>query len=199
MTAQRPAMDKEPEREQAENLPENDVVAVLLRQHAEIRALFGEVRSAEDDQKKDAFDRLRALLAVHETAEEMVVRPVAQDMAGKEETDARNQEEHEANKTLSHLENLDVTSQEFEAKLAQFEQAVLSHAQHEEMEEFPALRKGCTPEQLQKMGKRLAAVEKLAPTHPHPTTAGSPMAQWTVGPFASVLDRARDALSSSRA
>ncbi|WP_326808284.1 MULTISPECIES: hypothetical protein [unclassified Streptomyces] len=48
-----------------------------------------------------------------------------------------------------------------------------------------------------KMGKRLLAVEKAAPTHPHPSAAGSTAMQWATGPFASVLDRARDAVSSS--
>ena len=41
------------------------------------------------------------------------------------------------------------------------------------------------------------AAEKTAPTHPHPSTAGSPAAQWAVGPFASLVDRARDAIKNA--
>ena len=48
------------------------------------------------------------------------------------------------------------------------------------------------------MGAVLRAVEKIAPTHPHPFTAGSPIAQWMVGPWASVIDRARDAIKGAR-
>jgi hypothetical protein len=47
------------------------------------------------------------------------------------------------------------------------------------------------------MGKVLRAAEKTAPTHPHPSTAGSPIAQWMVGPWASVIDRARDAIKAA--
>jgi hypothetical protein len=47
------------------------------------------------------------------------------------------------------------------------------------------------------MGKQILAAEAVAPTHPHPSAAGSPVAQWTVGPFASIVDRTRDAISSA--
>ncbi|CAL9325280.1 hypothetical protein [Streptomyces sp. SudanB52_2052] len=92
---------------------------------------------------------------------------------------------------------MDLSSREFDVQFAQFEQEVLAHARHEEAEEFPALESGCTPEQRQTMGRRLLTAERIAPTHPHPTAAGSPALQWTIGPFASLLDRARDAFSTT--
>ncbi|PNG18170.1 hemerythrin domain-containing protein [Streptomyces cahuitamycinicus] len=197
MSAQYPEMDDDPRRDKAAGKEKDDVVAILLQQHARIRELFGEISGAEGDRKKEVFNELRGLLAVHETAEEMIVRPAAKDVAGDEEAGARNAEEKEANKALARLEKLDVNSPEFDVQLAQFQQDVLSHAQHEETEEFPALESGCTPEQRRTMGRRLLTAEKLAPTHPHPTAAGSPAMQWTLGPFASLLDRARDAFSTS--
>lgn len=69
--------------------------------NARIRGLFGEVRGAEGARKQDAFNELRGLLAVHETAEEMIVRPAAKDTAGEDEAHARNAEEREANKVLA--------------------------------------------------------------------------------------------------
>lgn len=197
MSTEFPGMGEESQRGQASHMPRNDVVAILLQQHSRIRALFSEVKAAEGDRKKDLFNELRGLLAVHETAEEMVVRPAAKNTAGKEEADARNTEEKEANKVLAQLEKMDLSSSEFDARFARFEQDVLAHARHEETEEFPALESGCTSEQRQTMGKRLLTAEKMAPTHPHPTAAGSPVMQWTLGPFASLLDRARDAFSTA--
>ncbi len=185
------------ERQEAARLPEGDVVAILLEQHARIRDLFTDVRSAEGTHKQHAFDELRALLAVHETAEEMIVRPVAEDTVGKQEAEARNHEEEEANKVLARLEKMDVTSPEFDAQLAAFERSVAAHAEHEEREEFPGIRAGRSEDQLRKMGTRLRAAEKIAPTHPHPSAAGSPAAQWTVGPFASLVDRTRDAINEA--
>ncbi|WP_405984402.1 hemerythrin domain-containing protein [Streptomyces sp. NBC_00872] len=185
------------ERRMAAEMPKDDVVAILLRQHARIRDLFTEVRKAQGQAKRQAFEELRALLAVHETAEEMIVRPVAKETAGKKEADARNQEEKEANKVLAHLEKMDVADPRFDVQLADFERSVIEHATHEEREEFPAVRGGRSEDQLRDMGRRLRAAEKIAPTRPHPMVAGSPLAQWTVGPFASLVDRTRDAITRS--
>ncbi|MGI5346875.1 hemerythrin domain-containing protein [Streptomyces sp. CA-250714] len=187
----------EQERAEAESMPSDDVVGVLLKQHARIRDLFQAVRSGPADEREERFRELRALLAVHETAEEMIVRPAAKKAAGEREAAARNEEEKEANKVLAELEKLEFGSEKFADMLADFEQSVSDHAEHEEQEEFPALRTRLSQEDRTKMGKRLLAVEKTAPTHPHPTAAGSPALQWTMGPFASVLDRARDAVSST--
>lgn len=187
----------EQERAEAEKLPSEDVVGVLLEQHARIRDLFAAVRGGPAEQREERFRELRALLAVHETAEEMIVRPAAKKTAGEQEAEARNEEEKEANKVLAELDKLEVGSERFTRLLADFEQSVSDHAEHEEQEEFPALRTRLSEEDRTKLGKRILAVEKTAPTRPHPTAAGSPALQWTVGPFASVLDRARDAVSST--
>ena len=88
------------ERQEAARLPEGDVVRVLLEQHARIRDLFAEVKNSQGEQKQSRFDELRALLAVHETAEEIIVRPTAKSTAGEAEADARNHEEAEANHVL---------------------------------------------------------------------------------------------------
>ncbi|MFD7511151.1 hemerythrin domain-containing protein [Streptomyces sp. NPDC059853] len=186
------------EREQAGQLPEGDVVGMLLEQHARIRDLFTQVRAAHGDDRREAFDQLRVLLAVHETAEEMIVRPVAKKTAGAAEAEARNQEEAEANKVLAQLEKMDLESAEFERKFAEFERAVAEHADQEEREEFPAIRAGRSEDQLKQMGSSLRVAEATAPTHPHPTAAGKPAAQWAVGPFVSMVDRTRDAINAAR-
>ncbi|MFJ5228498.1 hemerythrin domain-containing protein [Kitasatospora sp. NPDC088391] len=178
--------------------PREDVVDVLLVQHERIRWLFGQVRTAHGAERKEAFDRLRMLLAVHETGEELVVRPAAKKAAGEPEAAARNAEEAEANRALLELERLDVDSPEFDARLVAFQQAVEEHARHEETEEFPALRAAYDTDRRRAMGRRLLAAERLAPTHPHPGTAGKPALQWAVGPFASLLDRAKDAYAAHR-
>jgi len=186
------------ERAEAAKLPGDDIIGMLLQQHARIRDLFAEVDKKKGEQKEAAFEELRAVLAVHETAEEMILRPVSSRTAGRQTADARNQEEQEATKILSALERLDVASAEFDALLAEFEKDVIQHAESEENEEFPAVRDGCDEDQLQAMGRQFRQAEKLAPTHPHPTAAGSPAAQWIAGPFASLVDRVRDTLDAER-
>jgi hemerythrin superfamily protein len=177
--------------------PQGDMIEILLEQHQHIRELFKQVKAAKGERKQRAFDELRALLAVHETAEEMVLRPLSSKDAGAEVADARNEEEREATRALTVLEMMDVTSAEFDQDFAAFERAVLDHARHEEKDEFPLVRAREDPDALLAMGRTLRAVERAAPTHPHPSTAGSPMAQWAVGPFASMVDRTLDAFKNA--
>ena len=185
------------DRMKAAELPEGDVIRILLEQHARIRELFSDVKSAEGEHKEQAFDELRALLAVHETAEEMVVRPVSKSVAGASVADSRNEEEEEANKVLKELESLDCSSAEFDKLLADFEKSVDEHAEKEESEEFPAILAECDEAKRASMGKQVKAAESVAPTHPHPSTAGSPGAQWAVGPFASLVDRTKDLIKKA--
>jgi hypothetical protein len=87
-------------------------------------------------------------------------------------------------------------SGEFTQEIAKFEQAVINHAEREETEEFPFIRSARSHDQLVNLAGKLIAAEKTAPTHPHPSAAGSTTAQRTMGPFASLVDRARDAIGS---
>jgi len=135
---------------------------------------------------------------MHETAEEMVLRPVTSKIAADGVADARNAEEQEANEVLQKLEKVDPDSDEFAREFADLKASVDAHAESEEHEEFPAVLDQCDADQRRSMGRRMEAVEKVAPTRPHPSAAGSPAKQWTVGPFAALVDRARDALQSVR-
>lgn len=189
--------DATEDRQLADRLPEGDVVRVLLEQHARVRELFSEVKSASGEEKKQLFDELRALLAVHETAEEMVLRPVSSAVAGQAVADARNEEEARANSTLAELEKVDSSTAEFDRMLAELESAVDEHARLEESEEFPEILEACDAEQRRGLGLQVQAAASIAPTHPHPSTAGSPTAQWVAGPFASMVDRTRDALRAA--
>lgn len=183
------------DRAKAAQLPEGDVIRILLEQHARVRDLFAQIQDAPAGDRSDLFDELRALLAVHETAEEMVLRPKAEDDEWKRVASDRNEEENEANQVLADLEGLDTASEAFLDKLTAFEKAVDQHAEAEENEEFPRVLESLDVDERQKLGKRLQAVEKMAPTHPHPSAAGSPAAVALTGPFAGMVDRVRDALS----
>jgi hypothetical protein len=185
--------DADNERATAAGMPAGSVISVLLEQHAKIRDGFAAVQSTTGAQRQAAFDDLRELLAIHEGGEEMVLRPVSRKDAGAEVADARNKEESEAAHVLAGLEKLDVSDERFLTELAEFEKAVSDHAAHEEREEFPAVQAAHTVEELRELGDKLIKAEAKAPTHPHPTAAGSPAAQRVVGPFAALLDKARDA------
>ncbi|WP_051807164.1 hemerythrin domain-containing protein [Streptomyces sp. NRRL F-2664] len=172
-----------------------DVVALLVRQHGQIHSLFDEVRLAEGEARKDAFQRLVRLLAVHETAEEEVVHPHARGAfeGGDDVVQERLAEENAAKEVLSALEDLDTGDPRFMPKLLSLRDAVLVHARAEERYEFARLRRSSSPARLMAMAKAVRAAEKLAPTHPHPGVE-SATANMAVGPLAALVDRTRDAI-----
>ncbi|MEU4894191.1 hemerythrin domain-containing protein [Streptomyces sp. NPDC044780] len=172
---------------------EDDVVALLMRQHGDIRNLFDEVERATGDQRQDAFRRLVRLLAVHETAEEEVVHPVARRSfdGGEGVVEDRLREERQAKEKLSRLDEMDTGSPEFLPLLRELRTEVMEHARAEERYEFIQLRRRTDPGQLATMAKAVRAAEAMAPTRPHPgaETAAKNIA---LGPMAATIDRARD-------
>jgi hemerythrin superfamily protein len=177
----------------------DDVVKFLRDQHNLIKDMFEEVLSANDPKAREkAFVDLRQLLAVHETAEEMVVHPRARNEIadGNEIVEARLEEEHVAKQQLSKLESMDVSSKEFLTELTKFRDAVIDHAEHEENEEFNKLQRKLDSDDLGRMAKAVQAAEAIAPTRPH-AGVESAKANFAVGPFASMLDRARDLIGAA--
>ncbi|MBV9088642.1 MAG: hemerythrin domain-containing protein [Mycobacteriaceae bacterium] len=173
-----------------------DVVAFLKDQHDQIKRLFAQTLDATDTESGDkAFFELRRLLAVHETAEEMVVHPLARRTIafGEGIVDARLKEENEAKHQLASIEKMDVGSTEFGQALAQLQSAVLEHARHEEVEEFTKLSEDLDEGNLKRAATMVRMAERMAPTRPHPGVELATV-NMAVGPFAAMLDRARDAL-----
>jgi hemerythrin superfamily protein len=145
--------DPAEDREKAAKLPEGDLVRILLEQHAAVKDLFADVEAASGAQRMALFEQLVAMLKAHETAEEAVVRPVAAQTAGEDEAAARNTEEAEADAAVAALLELDVDSAEFAAQFADFKQAVDTHAEAEENEEFPTLQTGLDAKKRQDLGQ----------------------------------------------
>ena len=173
----------------------HDVVDLLLGQHMQIRDLFVEVEVATGERRKDAFQRLVRLLAVHETAEEQLVHPMVRQAVegGDAIVEDRLAEEHDAKKALSELEDLGPDSQEFLPKLLLLRDSVIAHASAEEAYEFRYLRRSADAARLRAMRAMVVAIEAVAPTHPHPGVE-SAKANTLVGPVAAVFDRAKDLL-----
>ncbi|OBI45545.1 hemerythrin [Mycobacterium kyorinense] len=176
-----------------------DVVEFLVGQHQQIKDLFAETLKADGAARKEPFIKLRRLLAVHETAEEEIVHPRAKRKLtnGKDVVTARLDEEHEAKKTLAQLEKLDVSSPEFVTELTKFRDAVVRHADQEEKQEFAKLQQELSSDELEKMGRAAKLAQAIAPTRPH-AGVESQVANLMAGPFAAMLDRARDIITGKR-
>lgn len=173
-----------------------DVIAILLQDHQEVRQLFTRIASGTGKAKEDAFHELVFELARHETAEEEVVYPVLrrEGDAGESVAKARIKEEEDANKLLAELEKTEIGSASFEEKFEKLRTAVLAHAEAEEADVFPRLRQSCDAAKLNSMGRVLEMAKKTAPTHPHPNVPGTATANLVAGPIAAIVDRTRDAI-----
>lgn len=171
-----------------------DVVDLLVEQHERIRGLFERVADATPGpERQRSFTELRQLLAVHETAEEMVVHPAMRRFGANDVVDARLSEEHDAKEVLSELDGMDPADPTFDERFATLRTMVLEHAEAEERDEFPLLREHAGSTERALMRRAVQAAEMTAPTRPHPGVE-SLTANLVAGPAASVVDRARDAV-----
>jgi hemerythrin superfamily protein len=170
-----------------------DAIEFLHRQHEQVRGLLDDVLSAQGEERQQSFDSVREMLARHETAEEMILRPLTRKAPGGDEVaQGRMDEENEAKEVLADLEKMDVASPEFASRFSEFRQSVLAHAEAEETLEFPLLRQNTDAEALRQARDRVQRAEAMAPTHPHPSAKTTAL-NYVAGPFGAMLDRARDA------
>jgi hemerythrin superfamily protein len=175
----------------------SDVVSFLKSQHQDIKAMLEKVLSTSGTAREKAFFDLRRTIAVHETAEEEIVHPAARKILpnGNAIVEARLHEENQGKQALANLEKLEVNSAAFEERFKDFQKAVLAHAEAEEKEEFEKLGNSLEPARLESMRKAVELAESVAPTRPHPGIE-SQAANILSGPFASMVDRTRDAFSA---
>ncbi|MEH0982486.1 hemerythrin domain-containing protein [Micromonospora sp. CPCC 205556] len=175
--------------------PEEDVVDLLLAQHAQVEQLFLLVIGSTGDTRREAFDDLVKLLAAHETAEEEVIHPLARTLPGGNDAlvDDRLDEERQAKETLRTLIAGGVDADGFDTGIILLRDAVLTHARYEERYEFPQLRQHVPAGRLRALAATVRAAEATAPTRPHPG-AQSAKGNLAAGPALAVIDRVRDAI-----
>lgn len=177
-----------------------DVVDLLLEQHNEIKSLFTRVASARGGKKRELFEDLVRLLAVHETAEEEVVHPMARKEidGGDQIVDRRLEEESEAKQALADLYDLGVDHDDFDSRLVALANDVNEHASREENDEFPSLRRKLSAEKLRQMAGAVRAAEATAPTRPHPAAGESAVSNLLTGPPLAIFDRVQDGVRDWR-
>ena len=148
--------DADRDRAESAAFPQDDVISVLYRQHADIRDALARVQKSSAQERPGEFEAVKALIKAHESAEEKLIRPVTGQVAGGV-AEARNAEEAQADTVIAQLSALDVSSSEFESTLAEFVKAVGQHAEAEEHEEFPLIEQNTTPEKRRELGAAFLA------------------------------------------
>lgn len=175
---------------------DQDVTDLLREQHHTIRALIAQVRDSSGDARRDSFEALVRLLAVHETSEELVVHPTAATTGdeGRRVVEARKREEDAAKKQLAELESLGPTHDRFVEHFEPFAAAVEAHARAEEETVFLLIDEHVDQDRRDGMATVLRAAQTVAPTHAHRAAPEGALGNLVVGPWLAVVDRVRDAI-----
>ena len=178
---------------------QRDVIEILEQDHREVEQMFQELeslRGASTDEakqrRKDLADQVTIELVRHSVAEEVLVYPNVEDKVGKDEVEHAREEHAEAEETLARLEKLDADDPRFDDELATLMREIREHIAEEEGQMFAHMRQVIDQDELRKLGARVEAFKKVAPTRPHPNVPNEPLPRLAAGPAASLFDRIRD-------
>ena len=178
---------------------QRDVIEVLEHDHREVEQMFAELESLRGASTEEAKSRRKALtdqvtieLVRHSVAEEVLVYPHVEDEVSAEEAEHARKEHAEAEETLKRLEKLDPDDPAFEHELATLIAEIRHHIEDEEGQMFAHMRQVIDSDELEKLGGRVEAFKKVAPTRPHPNVPNEPLPRMAAGPAASLFDRMRD-------
>src|SRR3954452_19329577 len=100
--------------------PGGDVIDILISDHRDVTALIGEIRTVQDPMiRRDLTDTAISELVRHAVAEEMYVYPAMRKYLtdGEKAVEHDIQEHKELEEAMKQLEDVDVSSAEFEAAL----------------------------------------------------------------------------------
>ena len=175
-----------------------DVVDELTADHREATALLDQILSTSDPQtRRDMADTVITELVRHSVAEEMYVYPVMRDSVpgGAEEVEHDVEEHKELEQTMKALEDVDVSSPEFDERLRKLETILADHVQDEESEQFPEMRRRVPREELVELAGKVETAKKLAPTRPHPSAPHSELFHKIAGPGVGLVDRVKDMIT----
>lgn len=183
---------------------QRDVIEVLEHDHREVEQMFDELeslRGADTDEatarRKQLADQVTIELVRHSVAEEVLVYPEVEEKISAEEAEHARKEHAEAEETLQKLEKLDSDDPAFDEELGTLMREIRHHIEEEEGETFAHMRQALDADELRKLGGRVEAFKKVAPTRPHPNVPNEALPRMAAGPAASLFDRMRD-LASGR-
>jgi hypothetical protein len=179
---------------------QRDVIEVLEQDHREVEEMFSELESlrgasTEEDKsrRKAVTEQVTIELVRHSVAEEVLVYPKVERQVSAEEVEHARKEHAEAEETMQRLEELDADDPAFDDELATLMAEIRHHIEDEESQMFAHMRQVIDADELRKLGRRVEAFKKVAPTRPHPNVPNEPLPRTAAGPAASLFDRMRDA------
>ncbi|MBO0727729.1 MAG: hemerythrin domain-containing protein [Acidimicrobiaceae bacterium] len=172
-----------------------DIIKLLTDDHREVNQLFARFsRASKPETLEQLAKQVIHELSVHSAVEEEFVYPVLRSKLeeGSELADHAIDEHQEVERLLTDLEKDDPSRASFSRTMDKVIASVREHVSEEEGEVLPALREATNAEFRNKLGEVVERAKSSVPTHPHPMVPGTATAQLVAGPWAALIDRARD-------
>jgi hemerythrin-like domain-containing protein len=131
----------------------------------------------------------------HEAIEEQFFWPAVRDALedGDELADEAIAQEQEGKRLLQRLEDGEPGDPDYQQALQEFVKAGREHISYEQDVVWPKFEAAVSKSDLEKLGEKLEAAKKIAPTRPHPDTPPNSAVQKTMGAAAAMADHVRDA------
>src|SRR5918998_1303787 len=167
---------------------QRDVIEILEHDHREVEEMFAELESLRGASTDEAKSRRKAVaeqvtieLVRHSVAEEVLVYPRVEKKVSAEEAEHAREEHAEAEETLHRLENLDADDPAFDDELTTLMAEIRHHIADEEGQMFAHMRQVIDADELRRLGARVEAFKKVAPTRPHPNVPNKPLPRIAAG------------------
>ncbi|WP_020524898.1 hemerythrin domain-containing protein [Catelliglobosispora koreensis] len=149
-----------------------DGIVLLKEDHKAVKRLFRQFekthKAASPKQKRALVDQILKELNTHAYIEETIFYPAAREGVPEAEDHVlESVEEHHVVAWLcSELQHLDPADETFDAKVTVLIENVEHHADEEEHEWFPKVRKALGRNRLAELGEQMAAAKAHAPADP---------------------------------
>jgi hemerythrin-like domain-containing protein len=137
----------------------------------------------------------------HEAIEEQFFWPAVREALddGDELADGAIAQEQEGKKLLQRLEDGKPGDPDYQQALQEFVKIGREHIAYEQDLVWPKFEAKMGAADMAKLGEKLEAAKKIAPTRPHPDTPPNPTVQKTMGTAAAMADHVRDAATGREA
>jgi hemerythrin superfamily protein len=133
-----------------------DALSLLKDDHDEVKQMFGEIESADIDERMDLIERLQSELTVHEAIEEEIFYPALRSHAEAKDLILEALEEHDVvNSIMSEILATLPSDETWMAKFTVMRENLEHHIEEEEGEMFDAAKDLMTKETLESLGDEM--------------------------------------------
>jgi hemerythrin-like domain-containing protein len=184
-----------------------DALTFLRQDHKSVLGMLEVLDDAPsgDGATRSGLDTMVTNLVIaesqHEAIEEQFFWPAVRELLedGDALADTAVAQEQEGKKLLQRLEDGTPGDPDYQQALKEFVKAGREHIAYEQNVVWPAFEAAISREDSVKLGEKLEAAKKVAPTRPHPDTPPNPGVLKTMGMATAMVDHVRDAATGRSA